>query len=67
MVNELAQEHGIARLPRLSAAELKSMGFNRNAFAQMDANNLTSDDVHQIVLLGLSDDLNENENVMTQL
>ena len=58
-VNELAQESGVERLPKLSAAELKSMGFDRNAFAQMDVQNMTPADMHQVILLGLAaEDMN---------
>ena len=32
------------------------MGFNRNAFAQMKFENMTPEDLHQVILLGLADD-----------
>jgi len=32
------------------------MGFNRKAFSQMDASNMTPEDLHQIILLGLAAD-----------
>ena len=37
------------------------MGFNKNAFAQMNLDKLSEDDLKQIVLLGLCDDDLENE------
>ena len=45
------------------------MGFNRNAFAQMDVNSLSQDDTRQVILLGLAnDDMNlDHDEVLSQL
>ena len=55
-VQQLAQQQGLAQVPKLSLAELTELGFNKNAFAQMDIRNLSDDDLKQVVLLGLADD-----------
>ena len=55
-VNELAQMNGISHLPVLSLAELNHLGFNRNAFAQMQVDNMSDEDVRQVILLGLASD-----------
>ena len=43
-------------MPRLNADTLISLGFDKNSFAQMDADNLTEDDMKQVMLLGLAQD-----------
>ena len=55
-VQTLARSNGVTNLPRLSLAELESMGFNKDAFAQMQADNMTADDLKQVILLGLAKD-----------
>ena len=32
------------------------MGFNKNAFAQMQVDNMSEEDLHQVILLGLAAD-----------
>jgi len=55
-VNELAKQQGMAQLPKLSSSELAAMGFNKDAFAQMDVKHLSNDDLKQVVMLGLAAD-----------
>ena len=43
------------------------MGFNRNAFAQMKADNMTEEDLHQVILLGLAADDMEKHDALAQL
>ena len=46
----------MAQLPKLSSSELAAMGFNKDAFAQMDVKHLSNDDLKQVVMLGLAAD-----------
>ena len=55
-MNELAKQQGMAQLPKLSSSELAAMGFNKDAFAQMDVKHLSNDDLKQVVMLGLAAD-----------
>ena len=50
------KEAGLAQLPKLNADALISLGFDKNSFAQMDADNLTEEDARQIALLGLAEE-----------
>ena len=47
---------GLAQLPKFNAGQLKSLGFDINSFAQMDADNLNENDMKQVLLLGLADE-----------
>ena len=50
----------MAQLPSYNAEELKSHGFDMSSFAQMDTNNLSDNDMKQIILAGLaSEDLSK--------
>lgn len=46
---------GLAQLPKFNAEQLKSLGFDINSFAQMNADNLNENDMKQVLLLGLAD------------
>lgn len=55
-LNKDANGKALAQLPSLSAAEMKTHGFDLKSFAQMNANKLTDNDIKQIILLGLAKD-----------
>ena len=56
IVQNMNKEAGLAQLPKLNADALISLGFDKNSFAQMDADNLTEEDARIIALLGLAEE-----------
>jgi len=46
---------------------MKSMGYNKAAFAQMKVENMSQEDVKQFILLGLAEDNLEHQEILSQL